>query len=418
MSAFKLRTLKQKLWAIVAASFVARVIMFFALPNSPSPLAPDEGTYAHLAKWIGESKPADDFPFYGQGLYLSGRSIIAPASVLYRFGFDELDSVRLVSTTYGFCGLIFVVIFILNLYRDNSADSSDQRRNSHLIVGLVSMFAFLPSHFVWSNLGLRESATEFWTLLAFGFFFMLYYVQKKFTVMNILAFLASIVFTYSSRPQVGWVLGVTLILCVLFTFSPRKSFFMLIIVIGAVFLGSSTSGDTYGQVLNAGEIIEQQQLANQIGAASLIKLPSCPFEESDLNTPSEFRLDTYLCIAWRAPYMISTFLFRPIIGDDVTSSSSLIAALENIIWMFLFVIFSVVALKKRKISFLKPLFPPFVFFILYVSGASAYQGNMGTGFRHKSLILWIVLLLIFAVAWRKDENSGLNSRNNSQESAV
>jgi len=48
MSAFKLQTLKQKLWAIVAASFVARVIMFFALPNTASFLAPDEGNYAFL----------------------------------------------------------------------------------------------------------------------------------------------------------------------------------------------------------------------------------------------------------------------------------------------------------------------------------------------------------------------------------
>ena len=59
MSALKLHTLKQKLWAIVAASFVARVVMFFALPNTPSSLAPDEGTYGALAKWISESKSAE-----------------------------------------------------------------------------------------------------------------------------------------------------------------------------------------------------------------------------------------------------------------------------------------------------------------------------------------------------------------------
>jgi hypothetical protein len=52
MSALKLHTLKQKLWAIVAASFIARVIMFFALPNTPSTLVPDEGTYSSLAGWI------------------------------------------------------------------------------------------------------------------------------------------------------------------------------------------------------------------------------------------------------------------------------------------------------------------------------------------------------------------------------
>ena len=113
--------------------------------------------------------------------------------------------------------------------------------------------------------------------------------------------------------------------------------------------------------------------------------------------------------------MISTFLFRPIIGVDVTSTSSLIAALENVIWVSLLAIALILIIKKRYIPFVQPLLPPIVFFILYVSGGSAYQGNMGTGFRHKSLILWVILLVIFALAWRKPEQA---SRNNSQERVV
>ncbi|MCX6443327.1 MAG: hypothetical protein NTW43_04060, partial [Actinobacteria bacterium] len=115
MSAFKGGTLKEKLWAIVAASFVARVIMFFVLPNSPSSLAPDEGTYAALTRWIAESKPATDFPAFGEGLYLSGRSIIIPSSVLNRIGMGELDAVRLVSSLYGFLSLVLLTFFALKI---------------------------------------------------------------------------------------------------------------------------------------------------------------------------------------------------------------------------------------------------------------------------------------------------------------
>ena len=115
MSAFKLGTLKEKLWAIVAASFIARVIMFFVLPSTPSSLAPDEGTYAALTRWIAESKPAADFPAYGEGLYLSGRTIIIPASVLNRIGMGELDAVRLVSSFYGFLSLILLTFFALKI---------------------------------------------------------------------------------------------------------------------------------------------------------------------------------------------------------------------------------------------------------------------------------------------------------------
>ena len=116
--------------------------------------------------------------------------------------------------------------------------------------------------------------------------------------------------------------------------------------------------------------------------------------------------------------MVSTFLLRPIIGVDVTSTSSLIAAVENIFWLVLFITIIVLAIRRRTISFLAPILPALIFFALYVLGASAYQGNMGTGFRHKSLVLWVLLMLTFALAWRKTENPEHKSRNNSQESAV
>ena len=168
----------------------------------------------------------------------------------------------------------------------------------------------------------------------------------------------------------------------------------------------------------AGEVISYKQEVNQIGATSVIKTQSCPRESLAIATTVPTKFDTYFCIAWRAPYMVSTFLFRPILGLDITSTSSLIAAVENIFWLLLFVVILVLMIRRRAISFIKPLLPTLIFFVLYVLGASAYQGNMGTGFRHKSLILWAALLLIFALAWKKPEETSGKPRNNSQESAV
>jgi hypothetical protein len=116
--------------------------------------------------------------------------------------------------------------------------------------------------------------------------------------------------------------------------------------------------------------------------------------------------------------MVSTFLFRPILGVDVTSTSSLIAAAENTLWLVMFITIIALALRKRAISFLAPILPTLIFFVFYVLGASAYQGNMGTGFRHKSLILWTVLLVIFALFWRMPKENSKELGNNSQESAV
>jgi hypothetical protein len=426
MKLFSLRltTLKSKLYAIVFASFVVRVVAFFLLPSTPSPLGPDEGTYASLAKWIGQSKPAEEFPAYGQGLYLSGRSIIIPASFLYRIGINELDAVRLASTLYGFCCLILVVTLILKPYKEDIADPVNENFNKKLIVRLVLVFAFLPSHFTWSNLGLRESATEFWMLATFGIFFLIYHFQKKITALGIVTFVASFAFTFSSRPQVGWVVGVSMIVYLLFNLNQVNTYFMIGLVVCGVLLGGTlnlgntgstgSTGSTgnllkiFNPLTNAGEIVSYKHQANQLDAASIIQTQSCPRELPPLASTPPTKLDTYFCIAWRAPYMISTFLFRPIIGLDVTSKSSLIAASENLIWVSSFAVVLMLIIRKRHISFIKPLIPPIVFFVLYVSGASAYQGNMGTGFRHKSLILWVVLLVIFALKWRKPEPAPRN----------
>jgi hypothetical protein len=366
LSKFKLQSLKQKLWAIVAASFIARVIMFFVLPSTPSSLAPDEGTYASLAKWIGESKSADEFPAYGQGLYLSGRSIISPASILYRIGIPELDAVRLISTVYGFSSLILLVLLILSLQNSIADKVSKVKFNENMITALFFIFAFLPSHFVWSNLGLRESATEFWLLSTFMVFFIIYQFRKKITFPTLLILFGSIVLTFSARPQVGWVLGVSLILFLLLNPKNLNSYFLTPLVLCAVLFGSiwnlgsttnttgtgsttgpgsTTNATSTGSVLGtafkplttAGEVVSYKQGVNQLDAASVIKTQSCPRETPSVTSTPPTKFDTYFCIAWRAPYMISTFLFRPILGVDVTSSSSLMAALENLVWISVFV---------------------------------------------------------------------------------
>jgi hypothetical protein len=95
--------------------------------------------------------------------------------------------------------------------------------------------------------------------------------------------------------------------------------------------------------------------------------------------------------------MVATFLFRPFIGLDTTSTSSLFAALENILWLGAFIFIIGMFIKKRRLAFFGLLAPSLIFLSLYSIGAGSYEGNMGTAFRHKSLILWAVLLLVASV---------------------
>jgi len=423
MSALKLRTLREKLWAIVAASFVARVIMFFVLPNTPSSLAPDEGTYASLTKWIAESKPAADFPAFGEGLYLSGRSIIIPSSILNRIGMGELDAVRLVSSFYGFMSLVLLTFFALKLL--NNGDNLS-KFNSRLTLLLFFVFAFLPSHFVWSTLGLREGPNEFWVLSAFISVYAIFHLRTRFQALMYFALFASIVMCFSTRPQVGLVLGVGLLSYLITRFKQAKSLIAIAAVLSGVFLGSiATSGNAGvsivedpGVVITMVDGIPSRHTGNQVAAASKIETPSCPLAQNSVPSSLPSRFDTYACILWRAPYMTSTFLLRPFIVGDVTSTSSAFAAIENLIWLFAFGLIAYFIVKRRGIPRFNKLAPSLIFFALYVVGAGAYEGNMGTAFRHKSLILWVVLALLLSLLWRNSQTSIPNSRNKLTESAV
>jgi len=159
-------------------------------------------------------------------------------------------------------------------------------------------------------------------------------------------------------------------------------------------------------IFDEAEAIPVRNELNKIDAASVIETQTCP-------NAGNSRFDKYFCIAYRAPYTTFTFLFRPLLGPDVTSSSSLFAALENIFWLAAFLFVLVMFIRNRRLAFFGALTPSLLFFLIYSVGAGAYEGNMGTAFRHKSLILWVVILLvastIVATKERKAENRELTS---------
>jgi hypothetical protein len=479
MSALKLHTLKQKLWAIVVASFVARVVMFFILPNTPSTMAPDEGTYASLAKWISESKPATDFPYFGEALYLSGRSVVIPASTLIKFGVNEMDAVRLTSSIYGFFSLCVFAFMCSRFLQLTTSGVEENKKSERFVVPLLLVYAFLPSHFLWSNLGLRESPNEFWLIMTFNGVFLLFREKQNHRIWLALSICFSIICTFSSRTQVGWILALSLITYSCFKLREKSSYVLIAASVAGLMGGhvvttptgllstdvyvakiskpattldpktslidgdevkaSKLCGPTIKEIFLDGKIyicsktstilkenrstnlleegsnlikgLSTKQVSNQVGAASMINRITCPWDESS-------DIGIYGCLAFRAPYMTLTFLFRPLPFIDTTSQSSTFAAVENVFWILMFMLILFRISKVKKIPFLRELAPPMVFFTFYVVGAGLYEGNMGTAFRHKSLVLWIPLLLLFALFLHKVSQTKESNGNNSQESAV
>ena len=511
MSAFKLQTLKQKLWAIVYISITFRILSFLLVPKSPIEIIGDEGTYAKLASWIADSNPANEFQDYGEKLYLSSRSLILPASGLVRIGINELDSVRLVSSIYGLLSLLLIVTVFIQISRRVTHPLSS--RNQKIVLGLVATFALMPSHFIWSVFGLRESSNEFWLIATYVSLYYFYTYSGMSRLIASSTLVVSIIFVFYSRTQVGWVLVISLFSVVILRVKEKTSLYLIPLVFIGMYSGFlSTSATTYtsqnvyelridatppptndarpaptnnatpaptndarpaptnnatpaptndatpaptndatpaptkngcddgektvaidGVAYNcvvvgtkrietrnsnpAPEVVDyvtrlpEKSLANQTYAASQFTPPNCPFN-------GENSIDYFMCLAWRAPYMALTFLFRPLPFIDTTSMSSTFAAAENILWIFMFAVIVYRIFNLKRIPLLRELAPTLVFFTLFVVGAGSYEGNMGTAFRHKSLILWVPLLLLLALFWQNDSRTKNSIGNNSQESAV
>lgn len=462
MSVLKLHTLKQKLWAILAVSFVVRVVLFFVLPNTPTNIAPDESAYSEIARRITTGESLDQF---GR-LSKTSQTLVYPAAIFVRIGLDPLSATRLSALMYGFATLVFVAYLISKAAHNLIYTAPEYKKTMNLALTLFAIYSFLPSHLLWSILALRESTMEFWVVLIFGSIFLITHYSGRSNKWNYLVLMFSIFLLFNTRLQVGILLVISLMISLPLiqkVKNVRKVFFIvaitsalsfsslfiqtnvefktvsletptaetptadpalcqknrqIIVVNAARFLCEEVRKTTLEDVARPDEFIVGQitsipdrQKVNQANASSAIQTLSCPFE-------NESEINEIACLIWRAPYMTITFLFRPIIGLDVSSRSSLFAAVENLLWSagFIFIFFSI--LKKRKIPYFKSLLPSILFLILYSVGAGSYEGNMGTAFRHKSLVLWVVLLLIFTLAWRKPNELFGKPRNNSQESAV
>jgi hypothetical protein len=100
-----------------------------------------------------------------------------------------------------------------------------------------------------------------------------------------------------------------------------------------------------------------------------------------------------ICNLKELPYRLSSFLFRPFPGIDTGSNFLIIAGIENLLWLALF-IYALLLVVNQKLKRSHKLFALWIYSYLFTfsSAASLYEGNLGTAFRHKSSILWALVL--------------------------
>jgi len=227
---------KQILAILIVSAFIRVVFHFIFLPKSPSNFGPDEGTYAALAKYVSEGLPVEEFPEFGATLYNSAKSITLPSASLIKLGMEELSAVRLVSSVYGLASSLLLAMCFFSYQKIGYKISQEPHLSVDVrFVTLMTLFTFLPSNFIWSTIGLRESGSQFWLIASFYVLLKLFYAigrdKLKFAPLAVVA----LTMAFGARPQTALIFSVVaLTLSIALLLKLKKAILFLVIATGTM----------------------------------------------------------------------------------------------------------------------------------------------------------------------------------------
>ena len=461
----KLRQLIAYFYVLIVASSIVRLVILVFLPSTPSSLGPDEMTYAQLAQWVAEKKSVDAF-VYGPSLYNVSKTFTLPSAFLIQVGLPPLAAVRVTSMLFG---ILSIVLFIALCWRfllgkNRNLNESIEFRKFVEILSLTFIFAFFPSHLLWSVIGMRETSVEFFLLLAT---FLIGRVceedfRRRYFSFNILGVILSVTLAFGTRPESAFVFALSMSLGLSLLFYRDRDFKKLLVVSCVI------AGALFGHLYSATPKVEVQQflvpklletsnpvstqpsetsnpvstkninfrercLGQVVGFAFEIagQRYTCAYEQrelkqidankafiSEVSKVAQFEYKTRVyqlyassalppidcmdidkfsqkiqCFFKSLTYRYLSVLIRPLPILDTESNLQILASLENIFWLFLFLNAAKTILKRRHQLHILGV-PLIIFLILYTSGMAFAEGNLGTAFRHKSTILFVLLLLV------------------------
>ena len=398
---------------VLFISFLTRVLVyFFFLPSSPSKFGPDEGTYALLAKFVADGSPVYEFPLYGEPLFHSSKSLIWPSVILIKLGMDELSSIRTISSIYGLLSSLFLALcFVAWKQLINQKFDLKTKLFGRKFLLLISVFSFWPSNYLWSIIGLRESGSQFWIISVF--YFLLSLFRRKGDIPLALAgvVVVSLTFAFAMRPETVMVFCAVAIAVIFFKLLKKRNKLNFLVlssllvgfISGEAFTSSGTSSGTSlaSQVLiGLLKNIESARTSNRLDALSALPLSSCSEVDQDA-------LTLLGCNLSELPYQFFSFMFRPVILSDNGSPMFNYAAIENVGWTILILMTLWASLRRcqtLQVRFIQMSLGSYI--ILFSLGAALYEGNLGTAFRHKSAILWVLIfiLMISNETFSKEKN--------------
>jgi hypothetical protein len=417
------------LLTITLVALLSRAVAVVLLgPLRPGVVIPDEQQYLTLAQYVASGRGAEAwFPGYGQSLYDATGTFMRPlAALTWAFGPHQIEG-QLLAATFG-------VITAALTYR-LAAQVVD--RGPAVAAGLIA--ALLPSQVLWSSVVLRESMV--WASLA-GLAVVLAWAGRARSAPALVACAAvgfTVLFGLSHlREQTALVATIALVLASLL-FRAERTWTVRTGAIAIALLAPLAGGlglGGYALVENAVPQLATIRANLSLGAnTSIVKtvpLPSASptgvpstgpagsgghggsrhngttggnAEPTPDGVASAQRPDGSVVVVAAdgerfaaegisvrsLPSGLVAVTLRPLPWDAATSSSMSLARLEAIAWGPLYLLALIGlggAWRHRRVL----AFPVVVGAgILLLSALT--QGNIGTAFRHRGQVLWVVAIL-------------------------
>lgn len=351
---------------ILGTALVPRVLVALLLGDGPR--VPDEGGYLSIAE--SATTGGANLGGYADWFISSYATFIQPVRLVFEITGASIYAGRFVAIIWATLCCLLVGLATRHLVRHELA----------LIASLF--FALWPSALLFSSLLLRESTVWFLVCCPFVGLLMFEGPQTRFrrTFAVILVLLPQLLL-YWARPQTAVVVTLALsaaVFCSQQNWGWKFSLILLLLVTPAA-KDFGVGGSTY--IYNSVRNSAQQRI-------TLSKLAESSFSEfdeiGDLNTEQP---------SVRVPVTRSLegFLLRPYPTESDSSEDFAVARAEWFLWtpLFGFAPFAMFAVRRRWRTFVYPA----VYLVGMVIGAALFQGNLGTAFRHRSQVLWVLIVL-------------------------
>ena len=419
--------------AVVVVSATARLAIALVLNLFDIwSLAPDAGQYLAIAEANADGRLAGFWNGYGLSLYQTTRSFSGQLWILFElFGPYRLLG-QLLAVIYGVLPAGLTVCLALRLLRPAFA----------LLAGMI--VAFLPSQVKFSSVTLRESLV--WALLA-AVAVIYSRLGPRTSRSSIVIGVAGLAVLFYLLATVRGQTAIVALWCMTFALVAVRGHRLLrcgsaavLLLVVPLFIGYSPGGVTYlmkaanrlGTVrtymaMSADTAInELEPLYSQAGVGDVDQAGVGDLDQAGVSSGGVGD-DTHLAVIDRSAYPdpdgrqkfvidkggravvvhnelpanlrvlpkgLLAVTLRPAPWEAARSRKFQVAGFENIVWLPLFVFAGVGAWVRRRdvhvVAF------PASLVISLTLAAAVTQGNLGTAFRHRGQVLWVLAILAVA----------------------